>query len=353
MPIRLLILLFIGSTGLVRAQRLIFPDSAYRHSVKEGQTIAFKVTSSEAHAPRYTLDGINGYSIQFDSAGNFTWTPPFELVDRFEKEKEINFIFQAEWKDGRKVRVPCNFTIFHQNRPPVVDDLPVFYVKQGSPNRYQISLDHVRDDDGDPLVFKSVQSQMPEGATLSPSGLLLWTPSRTQFNSLKNNPIAVEFIVQDQPEKAEATGKIKIAQTQLDLPPDISLVPGDTSVTIKEDERINFKLYVTDPNGDEDISTVGFVSSDPRIVKTSLTEISSVQFEFTWLPGYAFVAEVERFKVVDIVFFAIDKTSNKGQRKDQSNGFGKPGREGQVLVSEIPQFVDSGKRTHRPIGGKS
>ena len=315
MPIRLLILLFIGSTGLVRAQRLIFPDSAYRHSVKEGQTIAFKVASSEAQAPRYSLDGINGYSIQFDSAGNFTWTPPFELVDRFEKEKEINFIFQAEWKDGRKVRVPCNFTIFHQNRPPVVDDLPVFYVKQGSPNRYQISLDHVRDDDGDPLVFKSAQSQMPEGATLSPSGLLLWTPSRTQFNNLKNNPITIEFIVQDQPEKAEAAGKIKVAQTQLDLPPDINLVPGDTSFTIKEDERINFKLYVTDPNGDEDISTVGFVSSDPRIVKTSLTEISSIQFEFTWLPGYAFVAEVERFKVVDIVFFAIDKTSNKGQRK--------------------------------------
>ncbi len=315
MSIRLLIFLFIGSTGALRGQRLIFPDSAYRHSVKEGQTISFKVSSSEPGSPRYTLDGINGYSIQFDTLGNFSWTPPFELVDRLEKQKEINLIFQAEWNDGRKVRTPVNFTIFHQNRPPEVEDLPVFYVKQGSPSRYQISLDYVHDHDGDPLVFKSVQSQMPEGATLSPSGMLTWTPSRNQFNNLKNNPLTIEFIVQDQPEKAEAVGKIKIAQTQLDLPPEMFLVPGDTSFTIKEDERINFKLYVTDPNGDENISNVGFVSSDPRVPKNCLTENSSVQFEFTWSPGYAFVAEVERFKMVDLVFFAIDKTSNKAQRK--------------------------------------
>lgn len=315
MSIRLLIFLFIGSTGVLRAQRLIFPDSAYRHSVKEGQTITFKVNSSEPTAPRYTLDGINGYNIQFDSLGNFSWTPPFELVDRLEKQKEINLIIQAEWKDGRKVRTPVNFTVFHQNRPPAVDDLPVFYVRQGSPNQYQISLDYVHDNDEDPLVFKSLQSQMPEGATLSSSGLFSWTPSRNQFYNLKNNPLTIEFIVQDQPEKAEAIGKIKIGQTQLDLPPEMNLVPSDTSFTIKEDERINFKLYVTDPNGDENISDVGFVSSDPRIVKTCLTKNSPVQFEFTWSPGYAFVAEADRFKVVDIVFFAIDKTSNKAQRK--------------------------------------
>ena len=315
MSIRLLIFLFIGSTGVLSAQRLIFPDSAYRHSVKEGQTINFKVNSSEPTAPRYTLDGINGFNIQFDSLGNFSWTPPFELVDRLEKQKEINLIFQAEWKDGRKVRMPVNFTIFHQNRPPEVDDMPVFYVRQGSPNQYQISLDYVHDNDEDPLVCKSLQSQMPEGATLSSSGLLAWTPSRNQFNNLKNNPLTIEFIVQDQPEKAEAIGKIKIGQTQLDLPPEMNLVPSDTSFTIKEDERINFKLYVTDPNGDENISDVGFVSSDPRIVKNWLTKNSPVQFEFTWSPGYAFVAEVDRFKVVDIVFFAIDKTSNRAQRK--------------------------------------
>ena len=47
------------------------------------------------------------------------------------------------------------------------------------------------------------------------------------------------------------------------------------------------------------------------------------------------------------------KSARREKSKDQSTGFGKPGREGQVLVSEIPQFVDSGKGTHRPIGGKS
>jgi hypothetical protein len=315
MSVRLVIILFMVSTGMVSAQKLILPDSAYRHSVKEGQTINFRVTVAEPVMPRYTLEGINGYNIQFDTLGNFSWTPPFELVDRLEKQKEINLLFQAAWKDGRKVRAPVNFTIFHQNRPPELDDLPVFYVKQASPNAYQISLDYVRDHDGDPVVFKSVQSQMPEGAALSPSGLLTWTPSRNQFNNLKNNPLTIDFIVQDQPERAEVIGKIKIAQTQLDLPPEMFLVPGDTSFTIREDERVNFKLGVTDPNGDENISNVGFVSSDSRVLKTCLTENSPVQFEFTWSPGYSFVAEVQKFVVVNLVFFALDKSSNRVQRK--------------------------------------
>src|SRR5260221_12789158 len=169
MSIRLLIFLFIGSTGALRGQRLIFPDSAYRHSVKEGQTISFKVSSSEPGSPRYTLDGINGYSIQFDTLGNFSWTPPFELVDRLEKQKEINLIFQAERNDGRKVRTPVNFTIFHQNRPPEVEDLPVFYVKQVSPLRYQISLGYVDKYDVVPLLLKLLRCKMLKVICMLPS----------------------------------------------------------------------------------------------------------------------------------------------------------------------------------------
>jgi Putative Ig domain len=308
-----LILVFFGSSGL--AQQLIFPDTLSWNSLYEGTSVSFKIGTTDPETPKFSLEGVNEYRIQFDTLGNFSWNPRFDLVDRLEKQKEVNMIVQAEWKDGRRIRKTLTFIISHQNRPPVVEDLPVFYVKQAAANTYQIPGEYVNDPDGDPLVFKSIQSQLPEGVTLSSSGLLTWTPSRNQFNSLKNNPIQIEFIAQDQPEKSETKGKIKIAQTQLDLPPEMLLVPGDTSLTIEEDERINFKIYVSDPNGDENIANVGFVCSDNRIMKESFIQNTSVQSEFTWSPGYYFVEESEKVKAVEIIFFALDKSTNRVQRK--------------------------------------
>lgn len=297
------------------AQKLIASDSSGWSQIREGAYLSFKMESTDPIKPKFTLEGNSGYAIQFDTLGNFYWEPSYDLVDRLEKQKEIGVIVQAEWKDGRRVRKPLNFIVLHQNRPPVVEDLPIFYVKQAAANSYQIPSEYVNDPDGDPLVFKSIQSQLPEGVTLSSNGLLTWTPSRNQFNSLRNNALQVEFIVQDQPEKLEAKGKIKIAQTQLDLPPEILLVPGDTSWTIKEDERVHFKLYVSDPNGDENISSVNFVCSDLRVTAENFIQNTKVQSEFTWSPGYYFVEEAEKSKTIEIIFFALDKSNNRVQRK--------------------------------------
>jgi len=301
--------------GFSFSQQLIFPDAENWNKVKEGQTLSFQVKVNDHAVPKFSLEGINGYGIQFDTLGNFSWKPAFDLADRLEKQKEIGLIFQAEWKDGRKVRTTMNFSVLHQNRPPEVDELPAFYVKQSTLNQYQISSDYVRDPDGDPLVFKISPSQLPEGMNLSSSGLLTWTPSRNQFNNLKHNPLTIEFTAQDQPEKAEAIGKIKVAQTQLDLPPEILLVPGDTSFSIKENERINFKIYVSDPNGDDDVLNAGFLCSDDRVPKTCLKENTNVQYEFTWSPGYQFSDDTEKIRNVEIIFFAVDKSNNRIQRK--------------------------------------
>lgn len=156
---------------------------------------------------------------------------------------------------------------------------------------------------------------MPEGAQLSSLGLLTWTPSRLQFNNIKSNPLVIEFTVQDQPDRAETIGKIRVAQTQLDLPPDILIVPGDTVLSIKENETVNFKVYVSDPNGDENIDQVGFISSNINVPRAALKESSKVQQEFTWLPGYDFVDDAEKKKTVMLTFFAFDKSSNRVQRK--------------------------------------
>jgi hypothetical protein len=313
--LRLLIFLLVLLPGLSTAQQLIFPDSANWNQIKEGHLRSFRVKVNDSTQPRFSIEGINGYGIQFDTLGNFSWRPSYDLVDRLENQKEINLIFQAEWKDGRKARTPINFLVFHQNRAPEIGDMPVFYVKQATLNRYQISSDYVRDPDEDPLVFKILQAQLPEGMSFSSNGLLTWTPSRNQFNSLKNNPLNIEFTAQDQPDKAEATGKIKVMQTQLDLPPEILMVPGDTSFVLKENERLNFKIYITDPNGDDDILNAGFLSSDDRVSKNSLKENTSVQYEFTWSPGYQFTDDAEKARNVEFIYFAVDKSNNRAQRK--------------------------------------
>ncbi|MBL7871239.1 MAG: hypothetical protein JNM78_06495 [Cyclobacteriaceae bacterium] len=309
------LVLVVLSLSVTVGQRLLVSDSSGWSSLREGEFLSFKITTTDSLKPKYTLEGTNGYGIQFDTLGIFYWKPAYNLVDRLEKQKEVTVIVQAEWKDGRRVRKPLNFVVLHQNRPPMVEDLPIFYVRQSSANSYQISDQYVKDLDGDPLVFKSIQSQLPEGVVLSSQGLLTWTPSRNQFNSLKNNPLLIEFIVQDQPEKTEVKGKIRVAQTQLDLPPEILIIPGDSSFNIKEDERIHFKIYVSDPNGDENISNVGFVCSDGRVKPESFVKNTSVQSEFTWSPGYYFVEEVEKIKDVEIIFFALDKSNNRVEKR--------------------------------------
>lgn len=295
---------------------LIFPDSAGWTNLYEGRTFSFqlKATPGNQHVVFSLLD--NELSeIQFDSTGNFSWTPSYDLVNRVELKKEFPVIFQGFWADGSRVRKTINFTVTHVNRPPQIEELPVFYVKQSTRNTYQIGNEYVFDPDGDPIVYKSMPSQMPEGLTLNSQGQVSWTPSRNQFNALKTNPVTIEFIVQDQPDKAESKGKFKIAQTQLDLPPEILIVPGDSLFTIKEDETLNLKLYLSDPNGDDNIKTAGFVASDSRVPAICLKENTPLQYEFTWQPGYDFVEDTQKKLSFDIVFFAMDKSNNRTQRK--------------------------------------
>ncbi len=315
MRISVLVFFFLCGTSAF-SQQLIFPDAPNWTHLDEGKPITFQLSVSDNSTPaRFSLEGGNGSGMQLDSVGHFTWTPSYEFLTRLEKQKEVSVIFQAEWKDGKRVRQPINFMVHNVNRPPIVEELPPFYVKQNTLSRYQIPVDYARDPDGDLIIIKPRESQMPEGAVLTPAGQLTWSPSRTQFHSLKTNPLTIEFIVEDQPDKAVTLGKIRVAQTQLDLPPDLLLVPSDSLWVVKENEVVYFKVYVSDPNGDDNIDQVGFVSSDGRVPKSVLKENSKVQQEFTWLPGYDFVDEAEKKKAVLFTFFAFDKSNNRVQRR--------------------------------------
>jgi hypothetical protein len=291
----------------------IFPQTEKWNEIQENTEISFRVRTDD-QAIYSIVDG-QTLGIKFDSLGNFYWKPSFDLVDRVTLKKEFPVVFEATYPNNHHERKTINFIVHHVNRPPVVEELPVFYVKQSFRNVYQFPTEYVYDPDGDPIVFKSVLSNMPEGSGLTSQGQLTWSPSRSQFNALKTTPFTLEFIVQDQPEKAETSGKLKIAQTQLDLPPEIFMVPVDSIFSIKEDEPLNLKIYLSDPNGDDNVRSGGMIASDTRIPASVLKENTSVQYEFTWTPGYAFVDEATKMIETSIIFFVLDKTNNRTQKR--------------------------------------
>jgi len=298
--------------------RLIFPDSSGWNIIKENQVLSFQVRTTNVASARFFMDGGHDLNIKFDSLGNFFWQPSYDLVDRVTRMKDFSVIIEAIWPGNKRIRETVTFVVSHVNRPPVAEEMPVFYVKQSTNNTYQFPSDFVYDLDGDPLVFKSIQAEMPEGSMLSSQGQFSWNPSRSQFASLKKEPLEIEFIIQDQPEKAETIGKLKVAPTQQDLPPEVLLVPGvpaDSVFTIKEDETLNLKIYVSDPNGDDDVSHTGFVSNDKRVPVAALKKNTALQYEFIWSPGYDYVEELNGSTITEIVFFVLDKSNNRTQKK--------------------------------------
>lgn len=309
------------TTAAQSSPKLILPDSSGWNLIKENQLLSFQVRTTEPDPAFFSLDGGEDLKITFDSLGNFSWQPSYDLVDRVTRMKEFTIIIEASWPGmpgNKRVRESMTFVVSHVNRPPVIEEMPVFYVKQSNTNTYQFPTEFVYDLDGDPLVFKAILDKMPEGSSLSSQGLFSWNPSRGQFMAMRKEPLTIEFTVQDQPEKAETVGKLKIAPTQQDLPPEIMLVPGvpgDSLFTVKEDETLNLKIYVSDPNGDDDVSHAGFVSNDKRVPASSLKTNTTLQYEFTWSPGYDYVEELNGSIVTEVVFFVLDKSNNRTQRR--------------------------------------
>jgi hypothetical protein len=316
----LLLVVFLFTMSLAHGQQvsLVFPDSIGWNILDEGQELRFQVKTTPENAT-FSVEGTEDLQIQFDTLGNFFWKPSFDLVDRVTKTKDFTVIFQASFPNGKRERKAITFTVNHVNRPPVVEELPVLYVKQSTNNTYQIGSEYAYDPDGDPIVFRTVPTQMPENSSLTSLGLFTWAPSRSQFASLRNNPLYIEFIVQDQPDKVETRGRLKISQTQQDLPPELLIVPGDSVFTIKEDETLNLKLYISDPNGDDNIRSAGFLANDQRIPTSALKENTQLQYEFTWSPGYDFVDDALKSLTAELTFFVLDKSNNRTQRKVKIN----------------------------------
>jgi hypothetical protein len=299
--------------------KILLPAGKEWTQLKEGSEVSFelKLEGKNCEKFRFTIPQGKLEGMAFDSLGRFTWTPPYSMVDRLDSYKFQQVIFEAKCDSTNETHSSkVEFRIQHVNRSPAIRDLKPFYVQYNTNNVYKIDRDFVYDEDNDPIVVIPSFESMPEGMKMTSQGEISWSPSLTQFKKLKErtldaNPMFLEFYVEDQPAKTQSKGRLKIEATQIDLPPEIVVVPKDQVFKIKENQTINIRFYLSDPNGDDDIQEFDFLTDNQQISKSSLIKNTSNQYEFTWHPNYDFVKDPFDSLGFTIDFFVLDKTKKR------------------------------------------
>ncbi|MCF2445594.1 hypothetical protein L0657_16640 [Dyadobacter sp. CY345] len=304
------------NNGSSSSFQLVFPKEAEWNTLEEGKEINFhlQVKGGKNDSIRYSISSGYRKDMKFDSLGHFVWTPTFEMADRINTVKLWPIVFEATNQAGETVSQQVAFKIMHVNRAPEVDELKPFYVQYKTQNTYQIDMNSIRDLDGDPVVFIPVLDGMPETMKMTAGGEIIWDPSITQFNLLKKGPRYIEFYVEDQPSKARTQGRLKLEVTQMDLEPDFKIVPQNQLVRSKENNRINLKFTLSDPNGDDDIAEFGFVSENKNVPSSALVKNAPTSYEFIWEPGYDFVKDPFDSLAFNVTFYVLDKAQNKKER---------------------------------------
>ncbi len=298
---------------------ILLPSSKKWDTRNEGEAFSFKfgiIGGSGNHKfevlePGFLMEKLDEY-------GNFKWETNFDVAIAEEHIKSIPVkirVFDTSEKDDIKT---ISLYVRHVNRPPVVNELPTFYIQYNAKNIYHLKKNGlVYDPDGDSIIFNPVLKELPQGMSMDKQGDIVWKPSRRQFNFLRNGPIFLSFILEDYPKGEKTIGQVKIEVSQADLPPQITMIPNKEKYELNENEELRLNLFISDPNGEDDMLSFGFVSENGEINDGALTQNKNGQYEFSWIPGYDFVEEEGGEIEFNINFFAIDKESNRTEKNIQ------------------------------------
>ncbi len=281
---------------------------------KEGTEMNFslKFNTDSSQTPRnYIIKQGKLFGMEIDSLGKFKWIPPYHIVEKHELNKVVQIIIETTDNANLPISKNIDLILSHTNRSVVVNDLKTFYVKFNTKNIYLIDKNLVYDEDNDQVVFLPNLETLPEGMNVSSNGEVSWEPSLSQFRKIKEKPLYVEIFAQDQPAKTQSSIKLKIEATQLDLAPEITIVPKKERFNLKENENVSLRFYLSDPNGEEDIAVFDFLTNIPNFDKNTLVKNSANQYEFIWTPGYDFVQDPTDTLSFHIDFFVLDKSQNR------------------------------------------
>ena len=282
----------------------------------EGESFEITFTASggsgdykfELLEPSFLMENLDQY-------GAFAWTPDFDFVSSEQSVKSVMLKIKAFDTEGNEKIESFPLYVEHVNRPPVVNELPTFYIQYNLDNIYQLGKKGiVYDPDGDSIIFNPVLKELPQGMTLNKAGQISWNPSRTQINYLRNDPVYLSFSVEDYPAGDKAIGQVKVEVSQADLPPEIAIIPNKQSFEINEDDELHLNFFISDPNGPDDLLNFSFVTENSSVPSEALIKRDDWQYEFAWTPGYDFILEEGGKHEFDISFFAIDKEGNRTEK---------------------------------------
>ena len=292
------------------------PETDNWNSKKEGESFIFEI-DAKGGLGEYKFELLEPELLMgnLDQYGNFNWSPDFDFVTSDERIKSVLLKIKVFDTEGNEAFKTIPLYVEHVNRPPIVNELPTFYIQYNSANTYQLKKEGlVYDPDGDSVIFRPVLKELPQGMTMDNKGDIFWKPSNRQFNYLGRSPIYLSFSVEDYPEGAKSIGQIKIEVSQADLPPQIHMIPKKKTFEIKENEELQLSFYIIDPNGEDDLLSFNFVTENRSFSDESLKKKGNGQYEFKWTPGYDFIKETGKKNEFDISFFAIDKEGNRTER---------------------------------------
>jgi hypothetical protein len=304
------------ATQVLEPISLVLSKTKDWDTLKEGEKFDLQLAATggsgeykfELLDPSFLMENLDQY-------GNFSWKPDFDFVTPDEIIKSIPIKIKVFDTEGNEFFETISLFVEHVNRPPVVNELPTFYIQYNRENTYQLKKDGITfDPDGDSIVFTPVLKELPQGMVVNKNGLIKWSPSRRQINYLHENPLYLSFTVEDYPYGEKSIGQVRIEVSQADLPPEIAMIPNKKSFEIDENEELNLNFFITDPNGPNDLLSFGFVSMNSAIPSEALQSKEEWQYEFRWTPGYDFIKEVGDKDEFDISFYAIDRESNRTER---------------------------------------
>ena len=295
---------------------IILPANTDWDTRSENQSFSFEITATGGSgAYKFELLEPENLMEYLDQYGNFSWTPDFDVVQQNEVIKSIKLRIKVFDTNGNDAFASFPIYIKHVNRPPIVNELPTFYIQYNTENVYQLDKTGLAfDPDGDSIVFRPVLKELPERMKMNKNGEIRWKPSRRQFTYLSSNPLFLSFTVEDYPEGAKSIGQLKVEVSQADLPPQITMIPNKNAFDLKENQELQLSFFVTDPNGEDDLLSFGFVSENSRIEDDAIEKKKDGQYEFSWTPGFDFINREGEKDEFDISFFAIDKESNRSEK---------------------------------------
>ncbi|NJN26481.1 MAG: hypothetical protein HC819_11135 [Cyclobacteriaceae bacterium] len=295
---------------------ILLPEQKNYNKRNEGEEFSFDLKSTGGRGEiKFELLGPAFLMENLDRYGSFIWTPDFDFVSSKEYIKSVQLKIKAFDNSGDVAYQTVQLFVQHINRPPVVHELPTFYIQFNSKNTYQLGKQgFVFDPDEDSIIFNPVLKELPQGVALNKNGFISWTPSRGQFNALAAKAIYLSFTVEDYPYGLKTIGEVRLEVSQADLPPEITMMPNKNNFDLKENEELQLSFFITDPNGEDDILSFGFVTENSSIKDNALQRKENWQYEFTWTPGFDFIKETGQKNEFDISFFAIDKESNRNEK---------------------------------------